>query len=217
MTKFNMFAVVARLMVLRHAIETDLQRKLHLWEPQHGGGETGRKWNDLMEEGWTLDLDRNGLNCLTKTVPDYNETQMAREVSSCGWHYMTGETLLERADREGETHSVSIASRRLRRQRARIAAQLQRAALKPSLPTTWTCEDSVSVSTGLAIDTLSRYGSVIRAEGEIEQQEIFETQMMRMGEHDTDIMEWRDDFETWPTFPEQLRSKPRFNRHQRSW
>lgn len=119
---------------------------------------------------------------------------------------------LDRCDSDGETGSVTLASRRLRRARkvntylAKVSADLERK-----------CNEAVSTRTERAIDTLVTYGKEIRAEGVREQQEIFETQMMRLGENDDQVEDWRDDFETWPTFAEQIRSMPRFNRHQRSW
>lgn len=122
---------------------------------------------------------------------------------------------LDACDFEGETGSVTLASRRLKR-----ARQINAVAAKGNNGKTIVgrkCDEAVSARTESAIANLVTYGKEIRAEGIMEQQEIFETQMMRMGEHDVDVMEWRNDFETWPTFGEQIRSYSRFNRHQRGW
>lgn len=178
--------------------------------------------------GWNA----NETGEFVKVVPDYNETQMwsrpvwikcpvCRSTLHC-WHCDpeaitkddTQMTLIEVCDLDGERGSVSIAVRRLKRIRCYDAIWSWSNNLR-SLGRK--CDDSVSKATEQAIDNLSRYGALIRAEGVKEQQEIFETQMIRMGEHDDTIEDWRVDFEQWGSFAEQTRSMSRFGGHQRGW
>jgi len=210
---------VMALLISRNAVETKFAKMVFIWDDKFGGGETGRKWNEMMENGWCL---IPGTTILEKVKPDYNETQMERK-SCCydcavqGFGYETGIKLVDAADWDGESGSVTIAARRLRRNRYVIEARLEAALIMSAWESEFYCDDSVAKRTNNAIETLADRMYLIQQEGEQEQQEIFETQMMRLGEHDEMVEEWRDDFETWPTFAEQLRSAPRFNRHQRGW
>jgi len=129
-----------------------------------------------------------------KVVKDYNETQMNYELSSCGWRYPTSETLVERADREGETGSVTIASRRLKRSRLRQENRfLLVQFIFPRQDVERKCSHSVSAATERAIVALSDRHYTIQHEGEQEQQDIFEAQMIRLGDLDMEIEEWEHD------------------------
>jgi len=162
----------------------------------------------------------------TRVMVDYNPDDKRKESGlfcpSCVYcdpnGYYANDTLmtyLEACDAGGETGSVTLASRRLRRARKVNAFNVMQA--NRDLLAERKCDEAVSKRTARAASYLKRDRLLIQAEGRDEQQEIFETQMMRMGEHDTQVEDWRDDFETWPTFNEQIRSMPRFNRHQRTW
>jgi hypothetical protein len=236
--RMNMFAIVARLLILRNAIEEKLWGMLFLVGVE-GSGETGRKWNELLDEGYILesvhedwDLSEYGTNILVKVKTDYNETQMQRKLPPLCWYQdcycdncydfhhgnaiETGMRLVDAADLDGETGSVTLAYRRLNRVRAANSI----AARREANPLAWAarkCDEAVSKRTDRAIGNLDTYGALIRQEGNEEQQEIFETQMMRLGENDELVEDWRDDFETWPTFNEQIRSYSRLYRHQLVW
>lgn len=185
------------------------------------------KRENSLGTGWNA----NEAGEFVKVVPDYNETQMwSRPVPSCPvcrstlfcWHCDpfgigmddTQMTLIEVCDLDGERGSVSIAVRRLKRIRCTSAIwELNNVRRRLGRK----CNEAVSRKTLGAGRYLRDNRRYIVAEGEREQQEIHETQMMRLGENDEQVEEWRDDFETWPTFAEQIRSTPRFNRHQREW
>ena len=177
-----------------------------------------------MDAGWFIESIFNededtpwnaiGTNMLVKFRIDYNETQMWSNPCYCEDCFYAGPfdtqmTLVEVCDLNGDRGSVTIAARRLKRVRCANSIAARQTERK--------CNEAVSARTERAIDTFHRHGAEIRADGEREQQEIFETQMMRLGENDELVEDWRDDFETWLTFAEQIRSFPRYNRHQRSW
>lgn len=167
------------LSLLGAAVQLRVERKLSL----------GNGWN------------ANEAGQFTKIISDYNETQMNLDhvcCFDCTWaSEQNGETqmtLVEAADLDGETGSVSIAIRRLKRIRCYDTIWSWKNNLRSMGRK---CDEAVAARTERAIDTLHRYGKVIRAEGEQEQQEIFETQMLRLGEHDTQIEELESERFTW--------------------
>jgi hypothetical protein len=232
----NVFA----LMVLCNAIETKFTKLLHNWSPRFGGGETGRKWNELMEDGWELDLTFDGCNYLTKIVPDYNETQMQYETCKYGQaccYRLTGIKLVEAADWEGERGSVTIAARRLRRIRhfteARFGFELLRNGIGREMGRNCGAKDAKRVDK--AINTLSEIHTTYKKdgtqvnrtgrqliinEGEREQQEIHEAQMIRLGDDVDQIAEWREERFECVSFNEAIRDysyRSRFSRHMKQW
>ena len=137
-------------------------------------------------------------------------------------------TFLDKCDVEGESGSVTLASRRLKRTRKVNEFNAIQSA-RPNMERK--CTEAVSHRTERAIAYLHRYGKEIRAEGVEEQQEIFETQMARLGDLDTEIGQWdnrfsyveRTGYSQWDTVTVSLASqcslfgykcRPRYQRHE---
>ena len=194
---------VLALMILCNAIETKFHLLVFGWQTENGGGETGRKWNDLMEEGYKVDQAQDGTNKLTKTI---DKTQMGRKYSwsCCNWCAETEQDFIVE-------DYVSSASRKI----ADIRMQMDWAFRQGVESTTYYeremgyhCNAKDTKRTNRAIAYLSKehtiyhgngYKSVkrnwtlIQEEGAVEQQEIFEAQMLRLGEHDLDIRDFRSE------------------------
>jgi hypothetical protein len=194
---------VMALMILCNAIETKLYLLLHNMSPRFGGGHTGRKWNEMMEAGWDLDLTLDGTNKLTKTIP---WTQMERIVVlpyCCGF--------CEEDNGDLKTDYVSSASRRLARIRAAMVFNLQ---CRRGTVTAWEREDGYycdaiatkrtlrsiaylakkhTIHHGNGYKSVKRNWTLIQEEGVVEQQEIFEAQMKRLGDCAEDVRDYRSE------------------------
>ncbi len=129
--------------------------------------------------------------------PDYNETQTTPCDcgSACGYEGL----LVNEADMNRERGSVTIARRRLKVSRMFIENRfLYQLVNTPRQDVERKCTESVSAATERAIVALAdRY--YLMQDGEREQQDIFEAQMIRLGDLADEIEEWEQEQLTYCT------------------